>query len=165
VKPLLTLLLSFALLSCTAFTGCTDTPSGGFAGKPAPDFTVNDAGKNVSLRDYRGKIVLLNFWATWCPPCVQELPSLVRLQQQLGNKATIMAVSVDVDEGAYKKFVASHDVPPLTLRGSKDTIDQLYSPTGYPESYVVDRNGTIRRKFIGPQRWDSQEFIDYLSKL
>jgi thiol-disulfide isomerase/thioredoxin len=165
VKPLLTLLLSFALLSCAALSGCTDSPSAGFAGKPAPDFTVTEAGKTVSLRDYRGKVVLLNFWATWCPPCIQELPSLVRLQKQIGDKATVMAVSVDVDESAYKRFIASHEVPPLTMRGSKDTIDQLYSPTGYPETYVVDRNGTIRRKFIGPQSWDSKEFLDYLSKL
>ena len=71
-------------------------------GTTAPDFTVSDGQKTVQLSQLRGKPVLLNFWATWCPPCVEEVPSLVALQQEMGNKVVVLAVSMDVDEDAYK---------------------------------------------------------------
>src|SRR5579884_873026 len=85
-------------------------------GSSAPDFTVQGIDHSISLSQLRGQVVVLNFWATWCPPCVEEMPSLVRLQQQMKDQVTVLAVSVDVDEDAYKKFVKDHGVNLLTVR-------------------------------------------------
>ena len=85
-------------------------------GTTAPDFTVSDGQKTVQLSQLRGKPVLLNFWATWCPPCVQEVPDLVALQQQMGDKVIVLAVSMDEDEAAYKAFTAKNMPGVLTVR-------------------------------------------------
>ena len=75
-------------------------------GTPAPDFTVQDSDRKVSLDEFRGKVVVLNFWATWCPPCIEEMPSLVEMQQRLKAKGVeVFAVSVDADQGAYQNFL------------------------------------------------------------
>lgn len=134
-------------------------------GTQAPDFTVNDGDKAVTLSQFRGKPVVLNFWATWCPPCVQEIPSMVQLQKQLGDKVVILAVSTDVDADAYKKFTAKNMQGMLTVRDGDHRSNALYGTFAFPESYVIDRNGVIRRKFIGAVEWTSPEIVDYLSKL
>src|SRR5215467_8237023 len=86
-------------------SGCYSGTKPAHIGAAAPNFTVQDADRKVSLSDLRGKIVVLNFWATWCAPCVEEMPSLVRMQQRLKNNGVdVLAVSVDVDESAYRKF-------------------------------------------------------------
>jgi cytochrome c biogenesis protein CcmG/thiol:disulfide interchange protein DsbE len=134
-------------------------------GTQAPDFTVTDGDKSVTLSQFRGKPVVLNFWATWCPPCVQEIPSMVRLQKQLGDKVVILAVSTDVDADAYKKFTAKNMQGMLTVRDGDNRSNALYGTFAFPETYVIDRNGIIRRKFIGAVEWTSPEIVDYLSKL
>lgn len=134
-------------------------------GTQAPDFTVNAGDKSVTLSQFRGKPVVLNFWATWCPPCVQEMPSMVQLQKQLGDKVVILAVSTDVDGDAYKKFTAKNTQGLLTVRDGDHRSNALYGTFAFPESYVIDRNGIIRRKFIGAVEWTSPEIVDYLSKL
>src|ERR1700745_3620640 len=89
-------------LFLTLLAGCNRGSHPRLVGNPAPDFTVQDADRKVVLRDLRGKIVVLNFWATWCPPCVEEMPSLVKLQQQLKDKGVeVLAVSIDADADAY----------------------------------------------------------------
>lgn len=134
-------------------------------GEKAPDFSVTDSERTVSLTQLRGKPVLLNFWATWCPPCIQEMPSLVQLQKQLGDKVVILAVSEDADDAAYKQFVRDHNVDLLTVRDPKNTANTLYGTFKFPETYVIDKDGVIRRKFIGPQAWTDPEFVEYLNKL
>ncbi len=134
-------------------------------GQAAPDFTVKDSQKSVTLSQFRGKPVLLNFWATWCPPCVEEMPSMVQLQQQLGDKVVILAVSADVDEDAYQKFTAKRTQGLLTVNDKDNKSNALYGTFQFPETYVIDRNGTIVRKFIGPQNWTAPDIIDYLNKL
>lgn len=134
-------------------------------GTAAPDFTVKDDARSVSLHDLKGKIVVLNFWATWCPPCVEEMPSLVSLQSKMKDQVTVLAVSVDVDEGAYKKFLKDHGVNLLTVRDPDQKSNTLYGTFKYPETYVIDRNGVVRRKFIGPVDWTSPDIVQYLSKL
>lgn len=131
----------------------------------APDFTVTDSDKTVSLAQLRGKPVLLNFWATWCPPCIEEMPSLVQLQKAVGDNVTILAVSEDADDAAYKQFIRDHNVDLLTVRDPKNSANTLYGTFKFPETYVIDKNGVIRRKFIGPQEWTNPEIIDYLNKL
>ncbi len=101
-----------------ALTGCDRGSKPALVNAQAPDFTVQDAGRTVSLHDFRGKVVVLNFWATWCPPCVEEMPSLVALQSkpQVKNKVQIFAVSLDQDEAAYKKFLSDYHINILTVR-------------------------------------------------
>ena len=79
-------------------------------GSPAPDFTVQDGDRIVSLHDYRGKVVILHFWATWCPPCIEEMPSLMQLQNRLRDRVTVLAISMDMDQNAYYNFIRDHKV-------------------------------------------------------
>jgi len=158
ITALLLVAFGLALVACKA-----DRPAQ--IGTQAPDFTVNDGEKSVTLSQFRGKPVVLNFWATWCPPCVQEIPSMVQLQKQLGDKVVILAVSTDVDGDAYKKFVAKNMQGMLTVRDGDNRSNALYGSFAFPETYVIDRNGVIRRKFIGAVEWTSPEIVDYLNKL
>jgi cytochrome c biogenesis protein CcmG/thiol:disulfide interchange protein DsbE len=135
-------------------------------GSPAPDFTVQDADRKISLSDLRGKLVVLNFWATWCAPCVEEMPSLVQLQQRMKDKGvTVLAVSVDVDDSAYHKFLTDHKIDLLTARDPDQKSNRLYGTFRYPETYIIDRNGVVRRKFIGAVDWGLPEIVDFLNKL
>jgi cytochrome c biogenesis protein CcmG, thiol:disulfide interchange protein DsbE len=134
-------------------------------GEKAPDFSVTDSEHTVTLSQLRGKPVLLNFWATWCPPCISEMPSLVELQKQLGDKVVILAVSEDADDAAYKQFVRDHNVDLLTVRDPKNMANTLYGTFQFPETYVIDKDGVIRRKFIGAADWTNPEIIEYLNKL
>ena len=134
-------------------------------GKTAPDFTVTDGQKTVQLSQFRGKPVLLNFWATWCPPCVQEMPDLVALQQQMGDKIVVLAVSMDVDEAAYKAFTAKRTPGLLTVRDPDHKSSTLYGTFAYPETFLIDKNGKIQRKFIGAVQWTSPEMMEYFNKM
>ena len=135
-------------------------------GTAAPDFTVQDADRKISLDQLRGKIVVLNFWATWCPPCIEEMPSLVQMQQRLKDKGVeVLAVSIDVDESAYHKFLKDHGVNLLTVRDPDQKSSNLYGTYKWPETYIIDRNGILRRKFIGAVDWNTPEITDFLGKL
>jgi cytochrome c biogenesis protein CcmG, thiol:disulfide interchange protein DsbE len=161
VNRFLWLPLALILILAGCYSGSRPTR----IGSEAPDFTVKDDTRSVSLHDLKGKIVVLNFWATWCPPCVEEMPSLVTLQSRMKDKITVLAVSVDVDEGAYKKFLKDHGVDLLTVRDPDEKSNTLYGTFKYPETYVIDRNGVVRRKFVGPVDWTSPDIVQYLSKL
>jgi cytochrome c biogenesis protein CcmG/thiol:disulfide interchange protein DsbE len=135
-------------------------------GSAAPEFTVQDADRKVDLHDFQGKILVLNFWATWCPPCVSEMPSLVELQQRLGPKGvTVLGVSVDLDGDAYHRFVTNYKIDFLTVRDPDHKSSDLYGSFKFPETYIIDRRGIVRRKFIGPVDWGSPEIVDFLTKL
>lgn len=135
-------------------------------GTAAPDFIVQDADRKVEIRAFRGKIVLLNFWATWCAPCVEEMPSLVQLQQRMKDKGvTVVAVSVDVDNDAYHNFLKDHRIDLLTVRDPDQKANNLYGTFKFPETYIIDRNGVVRRKFIGAVDWSQPEILDFLNKL
>ena len=137
----------------------------GQIGSLAPEFTVKDSDRTVSLHDFRGKIVVLNFWASWCPPCLEEVPSLVEMQKRMGDRITVLAVSTDADEDAYRQFIRDNKLDVLTVRDSKQTSNRLYGTFMYPETYVIDAGGVVRRKFVGPVDWVNPEVMDYLSKL
>jgi cytochrome c biogenesis protein CcmG, thiol:disulfide interchange protein DsbE len=166
----------FALvLACLfAFTGCYSHSKPSSIGTPAPDFTIKDSDRSVTLSQLRGKIVVLNFWATWCPPCVDEMPSLEQLQKKFqGTDITILAVSVDDDADDYHKFLRQHAIDLLTVRESGQKTDtgviapvsSRYGTFKVPETYIIDRNGVIRRKFIGEVNWGQPEIVEYLSRL
>ncbi|HEY6128844.1 MAG TPA: TlpA disulfide reductase family protein [Candidatus Acidoferrum sp.] len=137
------------------------------AGKTAEDFALTIDGKPQHLSDYRGKVVVLNFWASWCPPCVEEAPSLNRLQQHIAPLGgTILGVSVDEDPAAYEKFLKDYAVGFPTwrdpaVRDNKSQIALGYGTSLIPETYVIDRHGKIARKLVSAQEWDSPEMLAY----
>lgn len=137
------------------------------AGKTANDFALTMDGKPQHLSDYRGKVVVLNFWASWCPPCVEEAPSLVRLQRHIeAGGGTVLGVSIDSDPAAYGKFLETQGINFPTWRDpnvqdNKSKIALGYGTSMIPETYVIDRHGKIARKLVGPQNWDSPEMLAY----
>jgi cytochrome c biogenesis protein CcmG, thiol:disulfide interchange protein DsbE len=155
-------------------TGCYSNSKPSSIGIAAPDFTIQDSERSVTLSQLRGKIVVLNFWATWCPPCVEEMPSLVQMQKKMQDKGvTVLAVSVDEDADDYHKFLKDHDVDLLTVRESGQRtpngviapVSSRYGTIKVPETYIIDRNGTIRRKMIGAVDWSQTEIVEHLSRL
>ena len=145
-------------------TGCNRGSRPAQTGLAAPDFAVSDGLTSVHLANYRGKVVLLNFWATWCPPCIEEMPSLLQLHHEDPN-LVIVAVSIDEDQDAYMQFLRNRHVDLITVRDPKQSAANLFHTDMWPETYVIDRNGVIRRKFIGAQDWTSPEIIHYLNSL
>jgi predicted transcriptional regulator YdeE/peroxiredoxin len=120
----------------------------------------------VRLSQFRGQVVVLNFWATWCLPCVQEIPSLVEMQRRMKAKGvTVIAVSVDVDENAYRQFIKKHNVNLLTVRDPSGKTNAAYGTFKFPESYIIDRKGIIQHKFLGAVDWTDQQVIDLLNGL
>lgn len=130
----------------------------------APDFTVSDGATSVHLANYRGKVVMLNFWASWCGPCVAEFPTLLQLHHD-DPGLVILAISVDQDPAAYSQFVASHHVDLITVRDPDEKAADLYHTDMWPETYVIDRKGIIRRKFVGAQDWSDPEIRSFLNSL
>jgi len=157
----------FSLLLLTALTvsvGCNRGSRPGQIGKAAPDFTVSDGKTTVHLADYRGRVVLLNFWATWCGPCVQEMPSLLDLHHNLPGVA-VLAISIDEDASAYTHFLSRNHIDLITVRDPAQKAATLYHSEMWPETYVIDSQGVVRRKFIGSQDWTSAEIRNYLKSL
>jgi len=149
-----------------ALCGCYTGSRPPRIGSNAPDFTVQDADRTVALNQFRGQIVVLNFWATWCEPCVEEMPSLVEMQRRMKAKGvTVVAVSIDENESAYRSFLKQHGVDLLTVRDPGQKTPALYGTRGWPETFIIDRNGVMRRKFIGAVDWTEPEITDFLSKL
>jgi len=131
-------------------------------GQTAPTFTLPLLqGGESSLESYRGKFVLVNFWATWCAPCVQEMPSLERLHQVLGPEGlVILGVSTDEDLVQLKRFVAEKGVTFPILRDPGGTVASTsYRTTGYPETFLVSPAGRLEESFVGPARWDTPEAV------
>jgi len=141
------------------------------AGKAANDFGLDLGGKPGHLSDLRGKVVVLNFWASWCPPCVEEAPSLNRLHKYIESRnGLVLGVAADEDPYAFSKFIIDQGVtfPNYRDPGTKDRgspIAVSYGTSMIPETYIVDRHGKIARKVIGPQKWDSPEMRAYFDAL
>ena len=152
------------LLTLALAPGCDRGRHPGQTGQLAPDFTLSDGSSTVHLASYRGRVVVLNFWATWCGPCVAETPSLLQLHHDLPDLA-IVAVSVDEDADAYSRFIASRHVDLITVRDPGENAAHLFHSTMWPESYILDRQGVIRRKIVGAQDWSSPEIRAYLKSL
>ncbi len=136
------------------------------AGSRAPDFSFELNGSAARLSDLRGKVVVLNFWATWCAPCVEEVPSLDRLQQEIAPQGgVVLGISADEDGVAYDRFLREHQIRFPTYRDPSKHISARYGTFMYPETYILTRDGHIGKKIIGPQKWDSPEMLSYLEKL
>jgi peroxiredoxin len=132
------------------------------AGKTAQDFPLEVWGKPGRLTDLKGKVVILNFWATWCPPCIEETPSLNRLQKYVESRnALVLGVSIDEDPAAYEKFLKDQGIVFPTFREPTRKLALDYGTPVFPDTYVIDRHGKILRKFFGPQQWDSPDMLAY----
>ena len=129
-------------------------------GSSAPSFKAKDlaSGATRTLADYRGQVVLLNVWATWCEPCKVEMPSMEELYRTYGPRGVhIVAVSIDdyVGEDSIRAYAKGLDLTFEILHDPSHAIERAYQTTGYPESFVIDRGGTIRKKWISATDWNS----------
>lgn len=152
------------VLGMLVATGCDRGSHPGNIDKPAPQFVLGDGSRTVDLSKLRGKVVVLNLWATFCAPCIEELPSLLALQKQMPELA-VVAVSMDQDPDIYRRFLVEHHVDVLTVRDADQQVNALYGTVQIPETYIIDKRGVLRRKFIGAQDWTSPEITGYLAKL
>jgi len=145
-------------------TACDRGDRPGGIGSAAPQFTVSDGSQTVTLSALRGHVVVLNFWASWCVPCVEEVPSLVEMQRRL-PQVTVVAISADQDEAAYRQFLTGSRVNFVTVRDPSMRVPTLYGTVKIPDTYVIDRQGILRRKFVSAQNWTDPEILDYLGRL
>jgi cytochrome c biogenesis protein CcmG/thiol:disulfide interchange protein DsbE len=152
------------LLTLAIAAGCDRGDAPRNIGKPAPLFTLSDGSQTVDLAKLRGHTVLLNFWASFCLPCIDELPSLLALQHQMPN-LTVVAISLDTDDTAYHRFLLRNHVDLLTIRDPDARINTLYGTAQIPETYVIDSQGILRRKFVNAQNWTNPEIVSYLKKI
>jgi cytochrome c biogenesis protein CcmG/thiol:disulfide interchange protein DsbE len=136
-------------------------------GDRAPDFSIKaDNGRTYTRADFGGKLLILNFWATWCPPCREELPSLDALQRTLGSKGlVVLAVSVDKDEKVYRDFLAANKVAVTTARDPSQDINREYGTVQFPESYIIDRNGRVVEKIISSTNWMDEQMVSHVQSL
>jgi peroxiredoxin len=158
------ILVLILLLPLALLPACNRGAHPAQTNKPAPDFTVSDGATTVHLASYRGQVVLVNFWATWCEPCVVELPSLLQLHRDQPN-LVILAVSIDEDADDYSRFIARRHVDLITVRDPTQSAAKLFHTDMWPETYVIDRNGIIRSKYVGAQDWSSPEIRSFLKSL
>jgi len=157
--------LNLALaLPLALFTACNRGAHPPQLNIPAPDFTVSDGASTVHLADYRGKVVLVNFWWTECAPCLEELPSLIELHHEMPN-LVILAISIDEDPDSYSNFITRHHIDLITVRNPSQSVPRLFNTDMWPETYAIDRKGVIRRKFVGAQDWTSPEIRSFLKSL
>ena len=135
------------------------------AGDSAPDFTIRaDNGRSISLTNFGGKVLVLNFWASWCGPCVEEEPSLSQFAAQYAPKGVVvLGVSVDRDEKAYNAFLRRFKPAFLTARDSK--IHGEYGTFMYPETYIIDTHGRVLRKFAEAVNFSNPELTTYINSL
>ena len=138
-------------------------------GSRAPDFQAIDltTARPRTLADYRGKVLLVNIWATWCEPCRVEMPAIQRLHQ-LVTDTSFRIVSVSIDKGdssGVTAFARSYGLTFPILQNQSGDIQDLYQTTGVPESFVIDRNGIIIKKVIGAAEWDGPVNVDLIRSL
>jgi peroxiredoxin len=136
------------------------------AGMKAPSFRLEDLkGKKSELKDYRGKVILLNFWATWCGPCKEEMPSMEELHKQLKEKDFVfLTISVDyVGVKPVQEFIEKHRYTfPVLIDPKCETLD-LFDVKGIPTTFLIDKKGMIIGKAIGPKNWKKPEVISLIN--
>lgn len=137
------------------------------AGDKAPDFSVKtESGKTVTLQNFGGKLLVLNFWASWCPPCIEETPSLEEFARQFGPQGVVvLGVSNDGNERQYRQFLQKFGITFETSRDPKNDISASYGTFQLPETYLIDRNGRVVEKVISNQNWMDPEFLARVRKM
>jgi len=136
-------------------------------GDSAPDFSITaDNGRTITNSNFGGKLLVLNFWATWCPPCIEELPSLNAFQRHFANSGVVvLGISVDKDEKVYRDFLAKARVSFLTARDPQNKINADYGTLKFPETYIIDGTGKVVRKIISNTDWMSERMLKDVESL
>jgi len=139
-------------------------------GQPAPDFELRDlAGRLIRLSDLRGKVVFLNIWATWCPPCVYEMPMIEKLHWIMrGRSFIVLAASQDTggdSEENVRKFVRENGLTFTILLDPDNQLSWLYRVIGLPETFIIDKDGILVQRIIGPKDWTSPEWVAAMTQL
>jgi cytochrome c biogenesis protein CcmG, thiol:disulfide interchange protein DsbE len=156
------LLCAVAIIGLTS--GCDRDNHPDQIGQPAPEFAISDGQQSVDLAKFRGRVVVLNFWASWCAPCIEEMPSLELMQREL-PQVQVLAVDSDEEFSTYQSYIATRHVSLLTVFDQAQTSNALYGSFRFPETYIIDKKGVVRRKLIGPQDFTSPDIVDYVKKL
>jgi len=162
VKSLVTSLCVVLTVVLLLLGGCKskeEAPARAAIGLPAPPFTLTDTeGKRWSLAELRGKVLFVNFWATWCPPCRGEMPSMEALNRSMqGKPFQMLTILVNDDPALARNFVASLGGTFPVLVSPDDAVGKAYGITGVPETFIIDGEGLLREKHIGPRDWNSEE--------
>jgi peroxiredoxin len=133
-------------------------------GDRAPKFSIRtDSGRDVTPAEFGGKLLLVNFWATWCPPCVEEMPALDALQRRFaGQGLVVVGISIDTDAAAYHQFLKKYPVSFQTARDGAKKINTDYGTFKVPESYLIDQSGRIVKKVVGKENWTDEHVINYV---
>ncbi|HUJ24137.1 MAG TPA: TlpA disulfide reductase family protein [Bryobacteraceae bacterium] len=136
-------------------------------GDSAPGFSITaDNGRTVSRNDFGGKLLVLNFWATWCQPCVEEIPSLDQFQRELASSGVVvLGVSVDKDPKAYQRFLNRAHVSFMTARDPDNKINAEYGTFKFPETYIINRDGKVLVKVISATNWTDDKMVSYVKSL
>ena len=136
-------------------------------GDRAPDFEIrSDTGRTISLDNYKGRVLVLNFWATWCPPCIEEMPSLNAMSKELERSGVVvLGVSVDRNEAVYKDFLARAGLAFETARDPEGQVSSEYGTYRFPETYVIDKEGRVRQKHISNKNWLDPQIIGEIKAL
>ncbi len=135
-------------------------------GKAAPDFTLNDTTEQPwSLSGLKGKVVFVNFWATWCPPCREEMPSMEKLRKKMASEQfQMLAVLYDDDPGEAAAFVNGYGYKFPILIDPDGKMAKTFGLTGIPETFVINTEGVVVERFIGPRQWDTKETEEMLKR-
>jgi len=158
--------VQLTIVALAILSGCYSGSRPKGIGHKAPSFTAQDSDREISLSQFRGQTVVLNFWASWCSPCIAETPSLVNMQRRLQTRGIIVvAISADKDEAAYRRFITNYGINFLTVRDPSERIQHLYGTIQLPETYIIDRDGRLRRKFANAVDWNSPEVVQFLLSL
>jgi len=162
-NPLWTIIIVVvAVVSLVAVTVLTsNTSKVATVGQPAPDFTLRTVdGKQVSLSQFKGKPVIINFWATWCPPCRLEMPALEEISRQAADKGfVLLAVDKEEDATTVKNFLTQNHYDYLSVLDLDGSVSTMYQVSGIPTSIFVDANGIVRDMHTGTMP-DAQQFLD-----
>jgi len=135
-------------------------------GKPAPNFIISDTkGKTWTLSELRGQVVFVNFWATWCPPCVKEMPAMQELNSSLPpDKFKMLAILYNDAPAMAENLVAKLNLTFPILIDPQNMAARSYGLTGVPETFIIDKQGVLREKFIGPVQWNSPDARQMIMK-
>ena len=133
----------------------------------APDFSITaDNGRTITRAEFGGKLLVLNFWASYCAPCIEELPSLDQFQRELADQGVVvLGVSIDKDPKAYKQFLEKYNVSFLTARDPENKINSEYGTFKIPETYLINRDGKVVGKIINATNWVDERMINYVKSL
>ncbi len=164
VTPIVLMLVALALLAALSTPQThIETPE---EAQPAPDFEMIYNGQPARLSDLRGQVGVLNFWASWCPPCVAEMPSLQRLHDKMAARGVIvLGINEDDARPAFDNFMRGFRLTFPNHHDPQHIISNTYGTFKFPETFIIDKNGILVKKVIGAWTWDDPQVIAFLEEL